>query len=359
MKKDNESGEWVTNENPHTPDWHRKLVEKYENGVLEEIIKPVFGDNFTKIPYQLNMGFDPVEETQTHGELYSLHEGALFNEFGYKVDKSLRFLHFTDLTSCKDILNSKSFWLSNLNRLNDKQEISFAGKYLQFTEEEYHNIKQEVFVLSMCNYISDNVEIGSNLHNIDLWEKYGDKGKGVVFELLFNHQDYNQFWKNFYVGDVKYGEQECDGLRQLMKHIDLFNDKYPNLYYKHLFYKLIAFHKHAAWSSEKETRLIYQTMVSKMSLSNAGKQVFPTIIDEGGGNKHFEMPLPCVDDSGNLDFDVHGISPLVFINKIHLGPEIKNIKKVQKEISQLAIDSLGYKVEVVLSDVDQLINFNT
>ena len=118
---------------------------------------------------------------------------SLFNEFDEHVNKYTTVYHYTSLESYSKIIENGEIWFSNIQSLNDPQEIKFGintvinhlisdgeirSKLKGITE------KEEIF--SNRSIIEDNVFVFSTSTAADTyqqWLNYGDSGHGICIGM--------------------------------------------------------------------------------------------------------------------------------------------------------------------------------
>ncbi len=194
---------------------------------------------------------DPKNITSAEIELSTRNE--LIEPF-IESDKTSKFIHYTDIHSFCEIINSKHFRMYNCDNLNDPKEIEYGLKKfdLTLTAKQIEQYKRSHFVFSSCKYNDDNSD------DFNMWRFYGNNGNGVgiVFSLEFDNDDYQS--EGIYVGDVNYGN-ENEKLNQFKKYIQFHNAF--NLEYElfkntpNLFPLISGFFKDDIWSLEKESRI--------------------------------------------------------------------------------------------------------
>lgn len=201
-----------------------------------------------------------IQEKPTSGKIEL--SGNFLNEYALE-NGNIQFIHYTNLPSAMNILNSGAIRIYNCLNLNDPSEISYLLKNspISFKEEEITNYKREHFILSGSLYNSTEQE------DFNLWRLYGDnsQGIGIVFEI----DQKVKKWSNLFLQKVSYGidNKESKRIIDFIHFHKQFNDEY------HLFQntpKLLALLstgiKNEIWSIEKEFRLIVRIPFDKYNL---------------------------------------------------------------------------------------------
>jgi hypothetical protein len=170
------------------------------------------------------------------------------------IPKEESVIHYTSsLQSLFEILNSGYLRLSNLNALNDPQELSFIKNVMgiELTEDQVKEYKNHYFSGSFCKVI-ENEPV-----SFPMWRLYGGDGKGaaIVFDLINSRSD----WHKYLFAKVQYGQNAA--LNRFKKFISFHNEfqlqhKRPIHNWPKALIALMALHKNSIWSHENEIRLL-------------------------------------------------------------------------------------------------------
>lgn len=296
------------------------LTNQYYNVVVKPLLPKAeqgtsyaFGQN---IPDHLEISPNPVN-------------GSL-NGSQYEYDQqSLRFIHYTKLSSAKSIISAAKMRMYSLSSMDDRQELSYALSEIipdksDFTIDTY---KQEVFSLSMNEIESDQT-----------WEEYGDNGKGVGLVFSFPKETQND-WYQHYLSKIHYQAEKLEALHQYhIRHTDFITENYIRIIgqVKHFMLPLAAFHKTKGYKKENEVRFI---VVNTSLFDSWDERNYNVINDE---NKSFiELELHPKHKKQYKE-----IRPIPKIEKIILGPKLIEVAMIRSELKNLAKEGLGYDVEV-------------
>lgn len=173
----------------------------------------------------------------------------------------LQIIHYTNIQSYCNIINSQLIRLYDCNNLNDSREIELGLKRIGFqTEEKWiEDLKRFHFVFSASEY--------KGKDDFNMWRLYGDNGFGValVFEIDKNFQK----WNGIHLSKVSYSEE--DNNLHLIKEFIKFHNEFQEK--NKLFIKvpsliplLSAFQKNDIWSIEREFRLVATCIYDKNNL---------------------------------------------------------------------------------------------
>lgn len=316
------------------------LVEEY----FEIVVKPLlpkaeqaysyaFGQH---IPHSLEIS--PV-----------LVNGSLrHSQYEYKINQ-LKFIHYTNLESAKSIIGSGKMRMYSLASMNDSQELSYALKNIisdksDFTIDGY---KDDVFSLSM-NEFQDENELP------ETWKNYGDNGNGVgiVLKFLTKHKN---IWNHHYLSKIHYQEEKLELLRQFhIRHTDfIYKHKLEIIgQVKNFMLPLGAFHKTNGYIQEDEVRLIVtnkEYTINEHIVYNVikEKQKEKSFIEFELNKKRFNHTLNVIfkNREDDIQKSIEG-RPMPIIDKIILGPKLKEYDSIKKEMEMLSLKGFGYKVKV-------------
>jgi hypothetical protein len=220
-------------------------VRTFEN----EVLKPVLPH--ARFASSFMMGSPDEAPNTFEGKLSSEN---LFKDSVYEYQGDGKFLHFTNLTGLKAILDSGWLRMSEFGNLLDKSELSYADfifdsdPFYKLSSEELESLKENVFCLSACQANDD------TRRNSYMWDVYGDKGMGVTIEYSFDQKHSNRY----VIGKTQYGDEGLAPLKTLKVLASEFRSKNNNFFpnnYAELITELRAFHKAKRFMVEEEVRL--------------------------------------------------------------------------------------------------------
>jgi hypothetical protein len=173
----------------------------------------------------------------------------------------LQIIHYTNIQSYCNIINSQLIRLYDCNNLNDSREIELGLKRIGFqTEEKWiEDLKRFHFIFSASEY--------KGKDDFNMWRLYGDNGFGVA--LVFEIDENFQKWNGIHLSKVSYSEE--DNNLHLIKEFIKFHNEFQEK--NKLFIKvpsliplLSAFQKNDIWSIEREFRLVATCIYDKNNL---------------------------------------------------------------------------------------------
>jgi hypothetical protein len=177
---------------------------------------------------------------------------SLLNEDVISCGK-IEFIHYTNLTSAMNILNSGNIRLYNCLNMNDPMEIKhlLEQSEIEFSDEEISTYQREHFIFSACRFNSNEDE------DFNLWRLYGENGKGVG--IVFEIDEKIKNWSNRYLQNVKYQMEDSRKIAAFFEYHKQFNETHDLFQNKpDLFALLAAGVKNQVWSIEKEFRIIVE-----------------------------------------------------------------------------------------------------
>lgn len=309
--------------------------------------------------------FNPdIQEKPTSGEIEL--SGRFLNEYALE-NGNIQFIHYTNLTSAMNILNSGAIRIYNCLNLNDPSEITYLLQNSQkpFEEEEIINYKKEHFILSGSLYDATNGE------DFNLWRLYGDssQGIGIVFEI----DDKVKNWTNVFLQKVSYGMESEEAKRTMdfIKFHEEFNAEYKLFQNRpNLLGLLSTGIKNAIWSIEKEFRLVIRIPQDKFTLNpkesiETNSLIAKTLKHEFKSNgklvSYVEVPLHLNDHESRREIlpyskeevDLIDYVPNLRIKKIILGTNcIVNKKSEFYEFEAWLKNKLKYDFKVCQSEIN-------
>jgi hypothetical protein len=300
---------------------------------LNEVIKPLLP--FAKFSSTIQWGDYNNPSDSFHGLLSS---NDLLKDSIYELKKSQRLIHFTSLQSLSSILTNGYFRMTELNALDDVNELSFASKVFRDNPLFRHKdsivdkSKSKLYCLSAC------LKTNTNLKDLFMWENYGVNGKGVVLEFTLSNINAHRFS----TGQIMYGDTKLNVIRELKNRAEehyVQNQFFPNNPIE-LFSSFKAFHKSLRFKNEKEIRILFST-------NEFGNHNYPTVYNDidkknrvTSYNKVFlkgSNPYPKTDTN---------IFPEISIKRIILGYDLKIEEKLEitKFLYSLPNKHLKFKV---------------
>lgn len=232
-------------------DTARPLMEKFDNEVFKII--------FPKSTY--------LQAYYAGRIVGKFNYKGLFEKTNYEISKDESFIHFTSLQTLTSILNNGYFRLSEFRHFDDLEELHYASKIfsdidsLKPNGKNIDTQKENFFALSAC------LVTEKTLKNSFMWEKYGNKGKGVIIQFKLN---YDKTFK-FLLGKVQYGEDGLKNIIYLKKLAEKFRDENGGFTYDDFPERIIeflAFHKQDKYISENEVRFFFNEKKQKYDKHN-------------------------------------------------------------------------------------------
>lgn len=298
-------------------------------------------ENIEKLGYQIkSAGYNSEDDiinnnhTWREWQIPKRNRELVNTAFYYKKRKD--FLHFTSLENALSILNEQHIRLYNLVNMDDKFELDYAKKELNFHNRP-DDAKENIFSLSMC--ASDEIFSDSSKEHL-LWKLYGRNGYGAILRLSFESN--MTLWESYYLAKMFYDLKNFTAIKEL-------NEKTDNEYLDPL---VASFVKLPIYSFEEEIRLIYDNR-NPIKVTNHGKLTYPLIfkdkIESPNNIQYIKLPLlnffknhsTYVPYSGDWDIDPE--LPKIKIVEVILGyrhseDELNSIKEIIKtKLSPLEI----------------------
>lgn len=262
----------------------------------------------------------------------------LFKETEYEISKNQSFIHYTSLQSLTSILSNGYFRLSEFRHFEDIEELHYASKIfndidsLKPNREKINDQKDNCFALSAC------LNTEKTRKNPFMWEKYGNKGKGVIIQFKIN---YDKTFK-FLLGKVQYGESGLKNIVQLKKLAEKFRIENNDFTYDHFperIMEFLAFHKQEKFLSENEVRFFFnedkrkydkhnhESIYEDITYNNEVRYFFKTFLTERKSILEREINNKKISD------EYFELYPTIEIEEIILGNNLDISRKV--EIFQL------------------------
>jgi len=275
---------------------HDLLFDKFKEEILDKFIET----NHLDKSY---MG-SPDYRSYTSLNFCSCNSHYKESIFYYKKEK--KFIHFTSLEKLKLILDSNTLRLHNLVNQNDPNEFKYSANFLGIEEQTAREEKQNLFILSMCEYHMKD--------DLTMWRLYGDKTKGVG--IVIDFEDDLIEWIDFHLSSVFYKEVEI--ITNYLKEKDEFEKNNDFKFFLPL-NRFLSFFKPPDFTVENEIRLLYY--YRKDELLEQGRDR----IKNYNSQKYLELQL-----SNKLGVKyknenyLYKQSPKPKINTVILGPNLDN-----------------------------------
>lgn len=193
---------------------------------------------------------------------------------------------YTTLNSLFLTLKDKTNCMCSLTCMNDKGEISYADKYIQYDVYAYSpqviDENNDCFILSCCKV--------DKIDDLTMWRLYGDQGRGVCLEYNIGSTRLDN--ERFFLAPVSYGvdknnHPQLDFVRNINQWVkDGWRFKFNRWHiWKHFF-------KSYLFKDEHEYRLLFlpspndehrlrwimdstNSIVSRIALFETNEEVFP------------------------------------------------------------------------------------
>ncbi len=225
------------------------------------------------------------------------------------------FIHFTTLDTLYSILNTGFIRLYNLNNMDDKLEMEYAIKELNF-KGTAEKAKEELYCLSMCSFAKIFAE---KTKEHLLWKLHGRDGYGVIIRLKIEN---NLKWYFYHLTEVYYGIDKFSSVKK-------FNTEIDN---QILDEKICCFIKHPIYEFESEIRLVFDN-INPVTVTDSNKNkvypiTYPAKLHKPAKTYYFQIPILNCHMNQNDD--------------MYLAP---NMQRVDYEIPKIRITEiiLGYR----------------
>ncbi len=218
--------------------------------------------------------------------LYNEHRDILRNE---KVISQQSFYHYTSPVGLKGIIESKQLWFSNLEFLNDEQELFYTYNLVREIAEKLHKNAPSEFLRGVFDQYNKYLQTRKREHvssdyyiacfsntedNLSLWNYYTKNENYIGYNIEFSkilierlvhentlHLDSSRIIHGQIIYDVK-KQQEL-----IKNALNAFNSEYISssnsdvkrniaLFFWYLINDFSLFFKHKAFEAEKEYRII-------------------------------------------------------------------------------------------------------
>lgn len=197
-------------------------------------------------------GYHPNEQFSKF-ESEFVDDQTRFKDTCYHCEVSgKKFVHFTSLQACMEILSTGLIRMYNPSHGNDPNEIVYAANQKFDNELQAQHAIHQLFTLSLCDE--------TVLEDLLMWRFYGADGGGVA--LVFEFENSEENWSNWYFGRVQYGETEehkqLEAFHEDLKQ-EFGENKSPKIDLDLM--PLYAFHKSKLFHTENENRLLFRNQM--------------------------------------------------------------------------------------------------
>lgn len=286
---------------------------------------------------------------------------GLFNSTPYEIGLQQSFIHYTSLQSLTAILNNGYFRFSEFRHFEDKDELHYAKKLcsdneiLKSSSQKIDDKKECCFALSAC-IISD-----ETMKSSFMWEKYGNKGKGVIIQFKLN---YNKSC-HFLCGKIQYGYKDLKPIKQLIELAQKFyaeNNKFKYDDFTEVILELLAYHKFEKFSEESEVRMFFredkpsheehnhEAIYKDITSDNEARYFFRTFLTERKAvleKEAFEI-LKDLEKTKSSMKEYFEHYPTIDIQKIILGNNVTDDQKFEiVQLLQNLKNKYNYNFEIL------------
>lgn len=305
-----------------------------------------------------------------NAEDYPKNADVVFNNkvIDYKIepDQKLEIIHYTNLQSFCNIINSQNIRLYNCFNLNDSKEIETGLNKIgfEFNKDWLEDLKRFHFVFSASEYNNDD--------DFNMWRLYGDNGNGVA--LVFEVDDNFKNWNGIHISKVSYSEAD-ESFQNVKNFIDFHNkfqsEHKPFISVPSIIPLLGAFQKNKIWSIENEFRIVATCEFNKYDLKAnnvffsenpfLNKTLNHQINSSGKLVSYLELPITekFLEEKYKNKTDEEYVSeckkfyPRIKLKKIVFGHNIRGTAKYESLIhywSNVIPYKIGHEVEIQFSE---------
>jgi len=314
--------------------------------VIENIIRETIPAPYYHVWRVASLSPDFV--TANNGFFFASPLNKIFKESPYEFDLAKganRFQHFTSISNLLSIINEKRIRMYDLNNMEDPREFELAADAFKSYAINMEEMKSCLFSFSMLPFTERRVE-----DEFLFWKMYGLDGMGAA--IILNISSNNQFTLPYYLGKISYEKNPILKFESIKEKIESVGKKsdfaFGDLYRSVLPY--LCFHKANFYSFENEVRIM--SYIEKEMYEEHKSPIEFTI------NKKFKKiyydHIPLIKSAGFNEIRNATEQWLdVKIEKVILGFQIPSdrIQFLISTISKLALEKLGYQVEVVPSEL--------
>lgn len=187
-------------------------------------------------------------------------------------NEKLEIIHYTNIQSYCNIINSQNIRLYDCYNLNDSKEIKEGLEKIGFQHDNHKwidDLKRFHFVFSASEYDGND--------DFNMWRFYGDNGNGVA--LVFEIDKKIENWNGVHFSKVSYSIE--DDNFSLIKDFVEFHNKFQEeqklfISVPSLIPLISAFQKNEIWSIEKEFRIVATCIYDRYNLK-AKSPIFESI----------------------------------------------------------------------------------
>jgi hypothetical protein len=303
-------------------------------------------------------------------EDYPKNAEVVFNNkvIDYKIEseKKIEIIHYTNIQSFCNIINSQNIRLYNCFNLNDSKEIETGLNKIgfEYNREWLEDLKRTHFVFSASEYNNDD--------DFNMWRLYGDNGNGVAF--VFEIDDNFKNWTGIHLSKVSYSESD-ESFRNLKNFVD-FHNKFQSEHKLFISVPSIipllgAFQKDKIWSIENEFRIVATCEFDKYDFkTNSGfipdnpflKYTLNHQVNNSGKLvSYLELPITekYLEEKFKYETDEEYVNeckkfyPRIKLKKIVFGHNIRGTAKFESLIeywSNVIPSKIGHEVEIQFSE---------
>lgn len=262
--------------------------------------------------------------------LCSCNEHYKNSAFYYSLQN--KFLHFTSWEKAISILKSNTIRLYNLIAQNDPLEFNYAASQLEIQSEEVNEIRNHLFILSLCE--------PSSLTNSTPWRLYANNTKGVA--IRFSVENNLQDWHAFHLSKINYGEnKELAKYKEAKKNFEEEKGRITSFNLN----RFMAFFKPEPYKDEREVRLLYYC-------EQDGFLQQPTDRIKTDLNDRQYIELKLLNNCGvmsSLETEICNMEPIIKVDEIILGAnfsrngELELLNDIDKNI-KVSKSSIQYRI---------------
>lgn len=213
-----------------------------------------------------------------------------------------RLLHFTNMQSMHEILESNSLRMHSLNKCKDIYELE---KFKTICNDDSFDFKMNYHIL-YATFVRQ-----ERYTDLEMWKNYGDKGNGVCIE--FEIENIKEYWENFLLAPIQYQKDN--------KIFDLYDDAVKSFKKKHNYdisldlSPIVPFFKSSELKDEQEVKMIFY---KEPTVNNVEVTRLQNIINQEIVNY---IPFPLSHISKHEQFKINDFEtvPKLSISKIYTG----------------------------------------
>ncbi len=271
--------------------------------------------------------------------------------------------HYTSYEAFKNILESRTFWLSDLQESNDPRELNLPKQGIISALKRFDRLQippegREILRLVTFDLIRSikmqrlyTICFTPRRDSLTFWKEYTDKGKGLSFSIRPRalRDMYGRIQKVSYVGNIKntYFDTIIETQLEKLRFINSENFEFEQrIIITTAFLSAIYATKHKSWKHEREVRVTFAS-----SERNEDNKSYPLAEYPDGTIVPHRIPLTRQADEKDIEYysisfgryqDGEYNNSRAF-DEVVVGP---NCEKSVSDIDDL-LRSLGYKDVVV------------